>query len=122
MIIIQSERNLNVFQSFHRFFYILTIFNMENFRHQNRWLALQNICIAILKSMLLLSIFLVIFGSVFHCIIYKFDFSKTALPIGLVFGITQMTIAFISMAVKYKNIKHVVVGLDEKINRRNEIT
>lgn len=111
-------QSLSVFYPFRRFFYILTIFNLENFRHQNRWLALQNVCIAIVKSILLLSIFLAIFGSFLHCIIYKFDFSKTALPIGLIFSVTQMTIAYITMAFKHKRLEHVIIGLNEKINRR----
>lgn len=115
-MITKSERKLDVFFSFRKFFYILTVFTWENFRNPDRRIVRKNQAIAIGKAILLFGVLVSVVGAGWHCISYKFDLAEIALPFGLMFTTAQMLITYATMRIKHKQLANVIARLGEIIN------
>lgn len=112
----ESKRKLDVFYAFRRFYHVLTIFNWENVQNENRR---QNLALAALISLLLFCLFVAVSGCLYHCFHYNFDLVKVALPFALMFTATQMSVTYLTMAIKYKRMEEVIAVLHKIINERN---
>lgn len=110
----ESDRMLHAFSSFRQFFDILTIFTWKNFRNPEK----KNQAKATGMAVLFFGLFTACTGAFWHCINLKFDLSKTALPFALLLTTIQVLITYITMAIKYKEIAHVIGILAEKIDKR----
>lgn len=114
-----GERKLRVFLAFRPFFHVLKIFNPSNFQNQNYRLVIQNVFIAIAMVVLFVVGELTVgFGCLWYCFSYKFNLSETALPIGLLFTGTQMSVTYITMGLQHTELENALTGLEKKINKR----
>lgn len=114
-----GDRNLRVFFAFRPFFHVLKVFNLSNYQNQKCRLVIQNIFIAIaMVALFILGELTVGFGCLWYSFSYKFDLSKTALPIGLLFTGTQMSVTYITMGLQHRELENALTGLEEKIIRR----
>lgn len=111
-------KKVTVFAAFKPFFHIFTIFDLKNFRNQERRILLRHICQATTISMMVLAFIVAIWSDALYCITQKFIVVQIALAFGILINSIQLAITYISIQVKRDLVDEVIARLEKVIIHR----
>lgn len=113
-----SGRKVAVFGAYEPFFRILTAYDAENLRNQDRSVLIRNIWRAIMISVLSLAFIGAMVCDVTYCLGYNFDVTKIASAFGVFINSIQVAITFISIRKKNDLLHKVIAGISKITNER----
>lgn len=106
------------FSAYKPFLHILHIYKSENFQNQHRRILIRNTCQAIVYSACILSMAIFLMSDVKHCLSYNLHVAQIALPLGILVGVSQLIITYISIRMKDDLIDEVIANLNKIITKR----
>lgn len=113
------EQKTVIFNAFKPFLRILTVCSASNFQNEKH--RSKSICLLIVRFMLLINLLISMMAAICHCIKLELDLGQIALPFALLINSLQMLITFISIEIKNEQIKEIIAGLAETIDKRKSI-
>lgn len=113
-----ASQNVAVMAAYKPFHHALTIFDVRNFRNQDRRTSHRNLCYAI-ALLTLFSMFIVAYVSnVWHILNQEFDIAKLAFQIGIFIGGAIFIITYTSIKLNHVVVNEMLASLEKIIIKR----
>lgn len=114
----EPVKKIIVLGSFRKFLYILNIFDGKSLRKPNGRINIQNICVAVIWTMMIVGYIVAIWAATWFCFDHNFDLNEVALTTAMLISAPVMAIAYCSIFLQRDEINDVVGHLNAVINAR----